>query len=84
MFSSPAALAHTIEVYLTTLSSRGGFRQPVEDEVPPWLEEFFDDVASYDDERLAEAEDDAIDRTRPHRGAHCGTEVERHACPVGS
>jgi hypothetical protein len=29
------------------------------------MEDFFDDIATYDDERLAEAEDDAIDRARP-------------------
>ncbi|MFF5992768.1 DISARM system SNF2-like helicase DrmD [Prauserella flavalba] len=63
MFSSPAALAHTIEVYLDTLRAKGA-AGVVEDDVPEWLEDFFDDVASYDDERLAEAEDDALGRAR--------------------
>lgn len=64
MFSSPAALAHTIEVYQDTLRSKRGVAS-AGDEVPEWLEDFFDDLATYDDERLAEAEDDALDRTRP-------------------
>ena len=34
-----------------------------EDEVPEWLEGFFDDVAAYDDEELADAEDDATARS---------------------
>ena len=32
-------------------------------EVPEWLEGFFDDVAAYDDEELADAEDDATARS---------------------
>lgn len=66
MFSSPAALAHTIEVYLTTLRSRrGDVALTDDDDIPEWMEDFFDDVATYDDEQLAEAEDDALDRARP-------------------
>ena len=34
-----------------------------EDEVPEWMEGFFDDVAAYDDEELADAEDDATARS---------------------
>ncbi|MEV4315159.1 DISARM system SNF2-like helicase DrmD [Actinocrispum sp. NPDC049592] len=65
LFSSPAALAHTIDVYLTTLRNRGGAPASAEDDIPEWMEDFFDDIATYDDERLAEAEDDALDRARP-------------------
>ncbi len=64
LFSSPAAFAHTVSVYLDTLKNRSGSAM-VGDEVPEWMEGFFDDVATYDDEQLAEAEDDALDRARP-------------------
>ncbi|WP_306369523.1 DISARM system SNF2-like helicase DrmD [Nocardiopsis sp. CC223A] len=69
LFSSPAAFAHTLEVYRETLRSRAGqadlFDPGVDDEVPEWMEEFWDETASYDDEELAEAEDDAVDRAGP-------------------
>lgn len=66
LFSSPAAFAHTIEVYLETLRSRSASPTLMaEDDIPQWLEEFWDDVATYDDEQLAEAEADALDRVRP-------------------
>ncbi|TVT30038.1 helicase [Amycolatopsis rhizosphaerae] len=65
LFSSPAAFAHTVGVYLETLRSRSSHARPAEDEVPAWLEDFFDDTATYDDELLAEAEDDALGRARP-------------------
>ncbi|WP_050996965.1 MULTISPECIES: DISARM system SNF2-like helicase DrmD [Frankia] len=41
----------------------GGFDDDL-DEVPEWLEDYFDDVATLDDTQLAEAEDDALDRVR--------------------
>ncbi|GAA1643155.1 DISARM system SNF2-like helicase DrmD [Kribbella alba] len=64
MFSSPAALAHTVGVYIETLSAKRGTRRTAaQDEVPDWLEDFFEDTATYDDEQLADAEDDAIGRT---------------------
>jgi len=66
LFSSPAAFAHTVAVYLETLRSRSTpATPPAGDDVPDWLADFFDDVATYDDEQLAEAEDDALGRTRP-------------------
>ncbi|MBB4931103.1 superfamily II DNA or RNA helicase [Lipingzhangella halophila] len=66
LFSSPAALAHTVRVYLETLRSRTRPTAGLLDDDPPeWLDDFFDDVATYDDEELAQAEDDALDRTRP-------------------
>lgn len=66
LFSSPAAFAHTVAVYLQTLERKAG-RTEVEpsDDVPAWMDDFFDDVATYDDEALLEAEDDAIDRAIP-------------------
>lgn len=63
LFSSPAALAHTVEVYQDTLRAKAGIA-PIDDKVPEWMDDFFDDLATYDDERLAEAEDDVLDRTR--------------------
>lgn len=66
LFSSPAAFAHTVHVYLDTLKSRSASRAALVDgDAPEWLDEFFDDVAAYDDEELAEAEDDALGRVRP-------------------
>ncbi|HZO66584.1 MAG TPA: DISARM system SNF2-like helicase DrmD [Kribbellaceae bacterium] len=66
LFSSPAAFAHTVAVYLETLRGRTGApSQPAGDDIPEWLEDFFGESATYDDEQLAEAEDDALGRTRP-------------------
>ncbi|GAA0909936.1 DISARM system SNF2-like helicase DrmD [Virgisporangium aurantiacum] len=65
LFSSPAAFAHTVGVYLETLRSRKAPAQLVDEDVPEWMEDFFDDVATLDDEELAEAEDDALGRARP-------------------
>jgi SNF2 family DNA or RNA helicase len=65
LFSSPAAFAHTVQVYLYTLKRRTRAAAPADDEVPEWVEDFFDEVATYDDEALAEAEDDALGRVRP-------------------
>lgn len=65
LFSSPKAFEHTVGVYLNTLQARSRAGEPEVDEVPEWMEDFFDDVATYDDEQLAEAEDDALGRARP-------------------
>lgn len=66
LFSSPAAFAHTVDVYLHTLASRKGTSSPAtDDDVPEWMGDFLDDVATYDDEQLAEAEDDALNRMAP-------------------
>ncbi|MFI7080625.1 DISARM system SNF2-like helicase DrmD [Micromonospora sp. NPDC049903] len=66
LFSSPAAFAHTVRVYLDTLASRKGSPSlTVGDDVPEWLDELMDDMATYDDEQLADAEDDALNRVRP-------------------
>ncbi|MET9674723.1 DISARM system SNF2-like helicase DrmD [Streptomyces sp. NPDC006482] len=59
LFSSPDAFARTIEVYLETLRTR---KQEAAEEIEDWQETFFDDYADYDDEPLADAEDDAIAR----------------------
>ncbi len=64
LFSSPRAFGHTVRVYLDTLQSRSGSAS-AGDDVPEWMDDFFDEVATYDDESLAEAEDDALNRTRP-------------------
>ncbi|NMN97832.1 DISARM system SNF2-like helicase DrmD [Antrihabitans stalactiti] len=65
LFSSPAAFAHTVQVYSGTLRSRAQAVAPIGDEAPEWLDEFFDDIATYDDAELVEAEDDAVNRVRP-------------------
>ncbi|GLZ14516.1 helicase SNF2 family protein [Actinomadura sp. NBRC 104425] len=68
LFSSPAAFAHTVGVYIETLQNRRGSAAALvaaDDDVPEWLEDFVDEVATYDDEQLAEAEDDALHRVRP-------------------
>ena len=64
LFSSPRAFAHTVGVYLETVQAKTRKAATShEDEVPEWLEGFFDDVAAYDDEELADAEDDATARS---------------------
>ncbi|RKN26197.1 DISARM system SNF2-like helicase DrmD [Micromonospora musae] len=66
LFSSPAAFAHTVRVYLDTLATKKGSPTlTAGDDVPEWMDEFMDDLATYDDEQLAEAEDDALNRVRP-------------------
>ncbi|WP_160051349.1 DISARM system SNF2-like helicase DrmD [Nocardiopsis sp. FR26] len=68
LFSSPAAFEHTVGVYAETLRSRSGESLPADadlDEVPEWMDDWWDETATYDDEDLAEAEDDALDRARP-------------------
>ncbi|GAA1937523.1 DISARM system SNF2-like helicase DrmD [Amycolatopsis minnesotensis] len=65
LFSSPAAFAHTVAVYQETLRSKTRTLNVAGDDVPAWMEDFFDDIATYDDELLAEAEDDALGRSRP-------------------
>ncbi|WP_433497307.1 DISARM system SNF2-like helicase DrmD [Sphaerimonospora sp. CA-214678] len=71
LFSSPAAFAHTLDVYLETV------REPVpttavpvmdDDDDEEWLDDFWDDTATLDDEPLAEAEDDAISMATPLQG----------------
>lgn len=68
LFSSPAAFSRTVGVYLETIA-RGA---PVlasgrdeGDEIPEWLESYFEEAAALDDERLAESEDDALRRAGP-------------------
>ena len=65
LFSSPAAFARTVGVYLETLERRAGRLEPVEpsDDVPEWMDEFLDDEV--DTEDLDQAEKDALDRTIP-------------------
>ena len=64
LFSSPRAFAHTVGVYLETVQSRTTKKPAAhQDEVPEWMEGFLNDVATYDDEELAEAEDDAASRS---------------------
>ncbi len=65
LFSSPAAFLHTVRVYTETLKAKSRVTAPAGDEVPEWMEELGDDLASYDDERLAEVEDDVLGRLRP-------------------
>ncbi|MFE7113900.1 DISARM system SNF2-like helicase DrmD [Streptomyces sp. NPDC057654] len=59
LFSSPDAFARTIAVYLDTLRTK---KQRAAEEIENWQESFFEDYADFDDEPLAEAEDDAIAR----------------------
>ncbi|MFI5802211.1 DISARM system SNF2-like helicase DrmD [Streptomyces sp. NPDC051561] len=60
LFSSPDAFARTIAVHLETLRTK---KQQAADEVEAWQDTFFEDIAAYDDELLAEAEDDALSRS---------------------
>jgi superfamily II DNA or RNA helicase len=64
LFSSPRAFAHTVGVYLETVQAKAKKTANTNnDEVPEWLEGFFDDVASYDDEEMTDAETDATVRS---------------------
>ncbi len=66
LFSSPRAFAHTVGVYLETIQSRTSGTAAAAangDEIPEWMEGFLGAVAAYDDEQLAEAEDDAAARS---------------------
>jgi hypothetical protein len=66
LFSSPRAFAHTVGIYLETVQAKTGKpakTKAAADEVPEWLDGFFDDVAAFDDEELADAEDDATVRS---------------------
>ena len=65
LFSSPRAFARTVGVYLETVERKSGKQKepPPLDEVPEWMESFIDDVAAYDDDQLADAEDDATVRS---------------------
>jgi superfamily II DNA or RNA helicase len=64
LFSSPAAFRRTVGVYLETLERRSG-TVPPSDDVPEWMDDFFDETATYDDEDLLDAEDGAIDTAVP-------------------
>jgi superfamily II DNA or RNA helicase len=62
LFSSPAAFAHTVAVYSETLRAKAGGAAAVparfdEDE---WYDDFIEEVATLDDEQLAETEDSAL------------------------
>lgn len=67
LFSSPRAFAHTVGIYLETVQARTGKsvrkKAVTNDEIPEWLDGFFDDVAALDDDELAVAEDDATIRS---------------------
>lgn len=77
LFSSPAAFGHTCGVYLETLRGRSSpMTAPAGDDVPEWLAEFLDETAIYDDEQLAQAEDDALDRVRPMQPDPTEQEIE--------
>lgn len=62
LFSSPAAFLHTVRVFTETLQGRAG--RGASEEAPDWLEDFYDETATCDDEALAEAEDYALGRSR--------------------
>ena len=65
LFSSPAAFARTVAVYLAGLEAAHGPRRhgaADSEDVPDWLEDFPEDTADLDDDDLADAEDDALGR----------------------
>ncbi|GAA4560992.1 DISARM system SNF2-like helicase DrmD [Planotetraspora kaengkrachanensis] len=74
LFSSPAAFLHTVGVYLETVNAK--VAADVTDEIPEWLEEFDDYTATLDDESLAEAEDDAVNRAHPLQEGATAQEIE--------
>ncbi len=77
LFSSPARIrAHRRRLPDDAAVPRQGAALPSSDEVPQWLDGFIDDTATYDDEELADAEDDALDRVRPMQPDATGEEME--------
>jgi superfamily II DNA or RNA helicase len=65
LFSSPAAFAHTVEVYSQTLRDRAAKPEtarpaPSSFDEQRWYDEFFDEVDTLDDEQVGEAEDGAL------------------------
>ncbi|MEU7889490.1 DISARM system SNF2-like helicase DrmD [Microbispora bryophytorum] len=76
LFSSPAAFLHTVGVYLDTVNAKAATVFDESDEVPEWIEEFSDYTATLDDESLAEAEDDAVNRAHPLQEGATEQEIE--------
>ena len=65
LFSSPAAFRHTVQVYRETLRSRESGALPFDEAEEDWIDDWWDETATFDDEELAEAEDEALDRSGP-------------------
>uniref|UniRef100_UPI0021C0E88F DISARM system SNF2-like helicase DrmD n=1 Tax=Frankia gtarii TaxID=2950102 RepID=UPI0021C0E88F len=86
LFSSPSAFGHTVGVYRETLATRhgratrpapgSGHDPDLADEIPAWMEEFADELATLDDEQLADAEDDALGRVGPMQPDPTDVELE--------
>ncbi|ACY98106.1 DISARM system SNF2-like helicase DrmD [Thermomonospora curvata] len=76
LFSSPAAFARTVDVYMQTLKNKSAPSLPPEDD---WLLDFFEETATLDDEALEEAEADALARTTPLIHSEEGTQDEELA-----
>ncbi|MFD0883226.1 DISARM system SNF2-like helicase DrmD [Streptosporangium algeriense] len=74
LFSSPAAFAHTVGVYLSNVTSASRTVAD-DDETPDWMEDFWEETATLDDEPLADAEDDAVGMAAPLQGAATEEEV---------
>ncbi|MBB2911279.1 superfamily II DNA or RNA helicase [Streptosporangium becharense] len=90
LFSSPAAFAHTVGVYLSTVTSTSTSTAtgtsasaasatqaaaPDDDEIPEWMEDYWEQTAVLDDEPLAAAEDDALGMAAPLQGAATEAEI---------
>lgn len=68
LFSSPKAFARTIDVYLAGVK---GVEPTLRDDenVPEWMEDFWEETATLDDQPLADREDDALVLAGPLQGA---------------
>ena len=86
LFSSPAAFAHTVGVYLETLDRRAGRAAPVlhDDEDDAWLDDVLDDAELVDDETLLQTEDDALDRAVPLQSDGPVTDADREIAVLRS
>ncbi|MFE3047669.1 DISARM system SNF2-like helicase DrmD [Streptomyces albidoflavus] len=63
LFSSPRAFKNTVTAYLESAREQAArTEETTATEVPLWLEDFHEDIADFDDDQLAEAEDDALNR----------------------
>lgn len=79
LFSSPAAFAHTVGVYLSTVQRTAQAAPDDDDETLEWAEDYAEDyweqTAVLDDQPLADAEDDAIGVAVPLQGAATEEEI---------
>ena len=77
LFSSPAAFARTLDVYLESVREPAPIAVAAgDDDYEDWLDELEEETAVLADEPLAEAEDDALRMAAPMQGIASDEEIE--------